>query len=69
MIADAESDGEAQPTAGFQRVMQRAVFHVRSSGRPEVTGANVLVSVFAEHRTTAVALLGQQNIERSDIIN
>ncbi|MEJ2132979.1 MAG: Clp protease N-terminal domain-containing protein, partial [Gammaproteobacteria bacterium] len=69
LIPDGESERETQPTLGFQRVLQRAVFHVQSSGRKEVTGANVLVAIFAENETTAVHLLKQQNIARIDVVN
>ncbi len=62
-------DGEVQPTLGFQRVLQRAVFHVQSSGKKEVVGANVLVAMFGEQESQAVYLLGLQNINRLDIVN
>ncbi len=61
--------GEVQPTLGFQRVLQRAVFHVQSSGRKEVVGANVLVAMFGEQESQAVYLLSQQNINRLDVVN
>ncbi len=61
--------GEVQPTLGFQRVLQRAVFHVQSSGRKEVVGANVLVAMFGEQESQAVYLLNQQNVTRLDIVN
>jgi len=60
---------EIQPTLGFQRVLQRAVFHVQSSGKKEVTGANVLVAIFSEQDSQAVYLLHRQNITRLDIVN
>ncbi len=60
---------ETQPTLGFQRVLQRAVFHVQSAGRKEVSGANVLVALFSEQDSQAVFLLNQQNITRLDVIN
>ncbi|WP_455383957.1 ATP-dependent Clp protease ATP-binding subunit ClpA [Acidihalobacter prosperus] len=60
---------ETQPTLGFQRVLQRAVFHVQSSGRKEVSGANVLVSLFGEQDSHAVYLLAQQDITRLDVVN
>jgi ATP-dependent Clp protease ATP-binding subunit ClpA len=60
---------ETQPTLGFQRVLQRAVFHVQSSGKKEVTGANVLVAIFSEQESQAVYLLKQQDISRIDIVN
>ncbi|MDH5517800.1 MAG: ATP-dependent Clp protease ATP-binding subunit ClpA [Gammaproteobacteria bacterium] len=62
-------DREVQPTLGFQRVLQRAVFHVQSSGKKEVTGANVLVAIFGEQESQAVYLLNQNNITRLDIVN
>ena len=60
---------ETQPTLGFQRVLQRAVFHVQSSGKKEVTGANILVAIFSEQESQAVYLLQQQDISRLDIVN
>jgi len=60
---------ETQPTLGFQRVLQRAVFHVQSSGKAEVTGANVLVAIYSEQESQAVYFLKQQNIARIDIVN
>lgn len=64
------NDGrEIQPTLGFQRVLQRAVFHVQSSGKKEVTGANVLVAIFSEQDSQAVYLLHKQNVTRLDIVN
>ncbi len=60
---------ETQPTLGFQRVLQRAVFHVQSSGKSEVTGANVIVAIFSEQESQAVYILQQQGIERIDIVN
>ena len=62
-------DRETQPTLGFQRVLQRAVFHVQSSGKAEVSGANVLVAIFSEQESQAVYLLRQQNISRLDVVN
>ena len=61
--------GEVQPTLGFQRVLQRAVFHVQSSGKKEVMGANVLVAMFGEQESQAVYLLSQQGVNRLDIVN
>ena len=69
VVPEQESERETQPTLGFQRVLQRAVFHVQSSGRQEVTGANVLVAIFSEQESQAVYLLAQQDIARLDIIN
>jgi ATP-dependent Clp protease ATP-binding subunit ClpA len=60
---------ETQPTLGFQRVLQRAVFHVQSSGKKEVTGANVLVAIFSEQDSQAVYLLNKQDITRLDVVN
>lgn len=60
---------ETQPTLSFQRVLQRAVFHVQSSGRSEVTGANVLVAIFSEQESHAAYLLKKNDISRLDIVN
>lgn len=60
---------DTQPTLGFQRVLQRAVFHVQSSGNAEVTGANVLVAIFSEQESQAVYLLNKQDISRLDVVN
>ncbi|WP_139555928.1 ATP-dependent Clp protease ATP-binding subunit ClpA [Methylotetracoccus oryzae] len=60
---------ETQPTLGFQRVLQRAAFHVQSSGKKEVTGANVLVAIFSEQDSHAVYLLNKQDVTRLDIVN
>ncbi len=62
-------DRDTQPTLGFQRVLQRALFHVQSSGQGEVTGANVLVAIFSEQDSHAVYLLHAQNIHRLDVTN
>ena len=64
-----EEEREVQPTLGFQRVLQRAAFHVQSSGKKEVTGANVLVALFSEKDSHAVYLLNQQGITRLDVVN
>ncbi len=61
--------GEPKPTAGFQRVIQRAVIHVQSSGREEVTGANVLVALFSERESHAVYFLQLQDMSRLDAVN
>ena len=58
-----------QPTLGFQRVLQRAVFHVQSSGKKEVTGSNVLVAIFSEKQSQAVYFLSLQDITRLDVVN
>ena len=60
---------ETQPTLGFQRVLQRAIFHIQSSGRKEVTGANVLVAIFSEQESHAVYLLNLYEVERLDVVN
>ena len=60
---------DTQPTLGFQRVLQRAVFHVQSSGKKEVSGANVLVAIFGERESHAVFFLSQQEIKRLDVVN
>jgi len=60
---------DTQPTLGFQRVLQRAVYHVQSSGRSEVTGGNVLVAIFGEKDSHAVFFLNQQEITRLDVVN
>ncbi len=64
-----EDDVDTQPTLGFQRVIQRAILHVQSSGKKEVTGANVLVAVFGEKDSHAVYFLTQQGVTRLDIVN
>ena len=64
-----DSERDTQPTLGFQRVLQRAVFHVQSSGKQEVTGANVLVAIFSEQESQAVYFLKQQQIARIDVVN
>ncbi len=67
IAADREVD--TQPTLGFQRVIQRAILHVQSSGKKEVTGANVLVAIFGEKDSHAVYFLQQQGIARLDVVN
>jgi ATP-dependent Clp protease ATP-binding subunit ClpA len=64
-----EDDREVQPTLGFQRVLQRAVFHVQSSGKKEVTVANVLVAIFSEKQSHAAYLLSNHDVSRLDVIN
>jgi ATP-dependent Clp protease ATP-binding subunit ClpA len=64
-----EDDVDVQPTLGFQRVLQRAVFHVQSSGKKEVTPINVLVAIFSEKQSQAVYFLGLQDISRLDVVN
>ncbi|HEV7166165.1 MAG TPA: ATP-dependent Clp protease ATP-binding subunit ClpA [Gammaproteobacteria bacterium] len=62
-------DPDVQPTLGFQRVLQRAVLHIQSSGKKEVTGLNVLVAIFGEKESHAVYLLGRHGITRLDVVN
>ena len=69
LIPEGDLHRETQPTLGFQRVLQRAVFHVQSSGKREVTGANVLVAIFSEQESQAVYFLRQQDIARIDVVN
>jgi len=64
-----DDDREVQPTLGFQRVLQRAVFHVQSSGKKEVSVANVLVAIFSEKQSHAAYLLSLQDITRLDVVN
>src|SRR5688572_2952139 len=64
-----EDEHEVQPTLGFQRVLQRAVFHVQSSGRKEVSVANVLVAIFSEKQSHAAYLLSEQDVQRLDVVN
>jgi ATP-dependent Clp protease ATP-binding subunit ClpA len=68
-ILDENDHRETQPTLGFQRVLQRAVFHVQSSGKKEVTGANVLVAIFGEQESHAVYLLNKYDLTRLDVVN
>ncbi|MFD2166792.1 ATP-dependent Clp protease ATP-binding subunit ClpA [Thalassotalea euphylliae] len=69
VIPDGEEDRETQPTLGFQRVLQRAVFHVQSSGKSEVNGANVLVAIFSEQESQAAYILKKSDITRLDVVN
>ena len=69
LIPESEGARETQPTLGFQRVLQRAVFHVQSSGKPEVTGANILVAIFSEQESQATHFLRQKNVTRIDVVN
>jgi ATP-dependent Clp protease ATP-binding subunit ClpA len=66
---DESEEREVQPTLGFQRVLQRAVFHVQSSGKKEVGVANVLVAIFSEKQSHAVYLLNRQHVARLDVVN
>ncbi len=65
----ADEDSETQPTLGFQRVIQRAILHVQSSGKKEVTGANVLVAIFGEKDSHAVYFLHEKGVTRLDVVN
>ncbi|MAZ44092.1 MAG: ATP-dependent Clp protease ATP-binding subunit ClpA [Legionellales bacterium] len=69
LIPENDLQRETQPTLGFQRVLQRAVFHVQSAGRDEVTGANVLAAIFSEQESQAVYFLKQENVTRLDVVN
>ena len=69
MIPTVDEERETQPTLSFQRVLQRAVFHVQSSGRSEVAGANVLVAIFSEQESHAAYLLKKNDVSRLDIVN
>lgn len=69
LIPEGDEERDTQPTLGFQRVLQRAVFHVQSSGKNEVTGANVLVAIFSEQESQAVYYLKKQSIARIDVVN
>ncbi len=69
IIAEPEINQEVDQTLGFQRVIQRAVFHVQSSGKREVTGANVLVAIFGEKESQAVYSLRKQGVSRGDVVN
>ena len=68
-LLPADDSRDTQPTLGFQRVLQRAVFHVQSSGKKEVSGANVLVAIFGEQESTAVYLLNKHDVTRLDVVN
>ena len=68
-LLELDDERETQPTLGFQRVLQRAVFHVQSSGKKEVSGANVLVAIFGERESHAAYFLSLQNIARIDVVN
>ncbi|MDG1751390.1 MAG: Clp protease N-terminal domain-containing protein, partial [Thalassotalea sp.] len=69
VIPEGEEERETQPTLGFQRVLQRAVFHVQSSGKSEVNGSNVLVAIFSEQESQAAYFLKKSDISRLDIVN
>ena len=68
-ILPGNDERDTQPTLGFQRVLQRAVYHVQSSGKKEVTGANVLVAIFGEKDSHAVYFLHKQDVHRLDVVN
>lgn len=68
-IPETDDERDTQPTLGFQRVLQRAIFHVQSTGGFEVDGANVLVAIFSEQESESVFLLGQENVSRLDVMN
>ena len=68
-VGEVDEAYEVQPTLGFQRVLQRAVYHVQSSGKKEVTPLNVLVAIFAERDAHAVYLLAEQGVSRLDVVN
>ena len=69
LLGDEDDGRDTQPTLGFQRVLQRAVFHVQSSGKREVSGANILVAVFSEQESQAVYFLKSQDVSRLDVVN
>ncbi|MDA0870067.1 MAG: ATP-dependent Clp protease ATP-binding subunit ClpA [Proteobacteria bacterium] len=68
-IINSEKNSDPQPTSGFQRVIQRSIVHVQSSGKSEVTGANILVSLFAERESHATYFLQEQEVTRYDVVN
>jgi len=68
-VISGSEEVDTQPTLGFQRVIQRAILHVQSSGKKEVTGANVLVSIFGEKDSHAVYFLHQRGVTRLDVVN
>jgi ATP-dependent Clp protease ATP-binding subunit ClpA len=68
-IVNSEKNNDPQPTSGFQRVIQRSIVHVQSSGKSEVTGANILVSLFAERESHATYFLQEQEVTRYDVVN
>lgn len=69
VLPASEEERDTQPTLSFQRVLQRAVFHVQSSGRSEVTGSNVLVAIFSEQESQAAYLLRKHEVSRLDVVN
>jgi ATP-dependent Clp protease ATP-binding subunit ClpA len=66
---DQDDNGDTQPTIGFQRVLQRALYHVQSAGKQEVIGANVLVAIFSEKDSYAIYLLNKFNVTRLDVVD
>src|SRR5699024_11920190 len=68
-VVDPGTGQEVQPTLGFQRVLQRAVYHVQSAGKKEVTAINVLVAIFSEQESHAVFILGELGVTRLDVVN
>ena len=68
-LPEAQLEQETQPTHGFQRVLQRAVFQVNSANHSEVVGANVIVAIFSEQESQAVYFLRLQNVARIDVVN
>jgi len=68
-LPESEGDVDPQPALGFQRVIQRAILHVQSSGKKEVKGSNVLVAIFSERESHAVYFLQQQDVSRLDVVN
>ena len=69
LIPSRDFSRELQPTLGFQRVLQRALFHVQTSGKTEVTGANVLAAIFSEQDCHGVYFLKEENVTRLDVLN
>jgi ATP-dependent Clp protease ATP-binding subunit ClpA len=68
-LLPAGNDSDIQPTLGFQRVLQRSIIQVQTAGKPEVTGANVLVAIFGEQESQSVYFLSQENVTRFDVVN
>jgi len=68
-VAPGDHEVDTQPTVGFQRVIQRAILHVQSTNKKEVTGANILVALFGEKDSHAVYFLTQRNVSRLDVVN
>ena len=68
-VLEEEDNRDTQPTIGFQRVLQRALYHVQSAGKQEVTGSNVLVAIFSEKDSYATYMLNKHEITRLDVVN